>query len=109
MPNKSIPGTEENWESGTLGSDEAFVQIATDISNDGVDDLLGLQMISLRLPKGMVADLKQIAKHNNLRGYQPLIRRVLKRFIDAEMKIIAQQLMEKEEEVYLDEQERLAM
>jgi hypothetical protein len=51
--------------------------------------MLELQMISIRLQKGMIQDLKSIAKHNRLGGYQPLIRRVLERFIIAEMKSIA--------------------
>jgi hypothetical protein len=86
---KPIEGSVENWESGVLGSDEAFVKIAESATALDIDEMLELQMISIRLQKGMIKDLKSIAKYHGLGGYQPLIRRVLERFMVAEMKSIA--------------------
>tara|TARA_R110000868_G_scaffold387274_2_gene655829 strand:- start:478 stop:846 length:369 start_codon:yes stop_codon:yes gene_type:complete len=103
---KLIEGSVENWENGVLGSDEAFVKIAESATSLGIDEMLELQMISIRLQKGMIKDLKSIAKYHGLGGYQPLIRRVLERFMIAEMKSIARDsLSEKnmEDENKIDE------
>lgn len=94
---EKIANDVENWENGTLGCDEAFVEIAEEITASDVNEMLELQMISIRLQKGMIRDLKDIAKHNGLGGYQPLIRRVLERFINAEMKLIARNAISNEE------------
>lgn len=50
-----------------------------------VDEALGLQLISIRLPRRLIEDLKLIAKHEGL-GYQPLVRRVLVRFAQGEFR-----------------------
>lgn len=44
-----------------------------------------MQMISIRLPKDLITDLKEIGSAQKL-GYQALMREVLKRFVDAEKK-----------------------
>lgn len=88
-----IEGSTENWENELLGNDEKFAAIAEDVTSESVDDMLALQMISIRLQKSMIQDLKDIAKANKLGGYQPLIRRVLERFVEAEMKSIAREAM----------------
>jgi len=92
----TISNSEENWDNGVLGREEEFVKIAESISVSDMQDMLELQLISIRLQKGMIRDLKSIAKHNNLGGYQPLIRRVLERYIDAEMKMIARDKLSEE-------------
>ncbi|MGI2146267.1 hypothetical protein [Shewanella frigidimarina] len=102
-----IESTIENWENGTLGNDEAFVEIATDITSKEVDDMLALQMISIRLQKSLIQDLKDLATRNGLGGYQPLIRRVLERFVEAEMKMIARESMSQQVEVEVEHDERL--
>lgn len=53
-----------------------------------VEQSLAMQMISLRLPNRLIEDLKLIAKNEGL-GYQPLMRRVLVRFANAELKTMA--------------------
>jgi|TARA_R110002033_G_C3826257_1_gene233512 predicted DNA binding CopG/RHH family protein len=105
--NMKIESTIENWENGTLGNDEAFVEIATDITSKEVDDMLALQMISIRLQKSLIQDLKDLATRNGLGGYQPLIRRVLERFVEAEMKMIARESMSQQVEVEVEHDERL--
>ncbi|MCU8012514.1 hypothetical protein [Shewanella sp. SM74] len=97
-----IESTVENWENRVLGSDEAFVEIATDITSKEVDDMLALQMISIRLQKSLIQDLKDLATRNGLGGYQPLIRRVLERFVEAEMKMIARESMSQQVEVEVE-------
>ena len=96
---QKIDSTPETWESGVLGSDERFAKLATDVKEDLVDEALGLQMISIRLQKSLIEDLKTIAKMHGL-GYQPLIRQILKRFADCEKKQLLREMaaqMEKEE------------
>lgn len=76
-----IIGTDEAWENGTLGADERYVARSPSSSGASVDDALALKPISIRLPETMVEDLRVISKLNGLRGYQPLIRQVLTRFV----------------------------
>ena len=60
----------ELWESGELGRDEEFVRKAQ-TSDDSLDEKLGLQMISIRLQKSLIEDLKDIAEKNPKRnGYR---------------------------------------
>ena len=112
MSNKTqkIEGSTDNWDNELLGNDEQFAAIAEDVTSESVDDMLALQMISIRLQKSMIQDLKNIAQVNNLGGYQPLIRRVLERFIEAEMKAIARETMKIaiETEVAYEEERAIA-
>ncbi len=79
-----IRGTDEAWESGALGRDENFVRRVT-LDEDALDEAVGLKSISIRMPAGLIDDLKDIAKINGL-GYQPLMKQVLTRFVEAEKK-----------------------
>ena len=76
----------EIWESGDLGRSEEFVKKST-YNGNKIDEQLELQMISIRLQKNLIEDLKDIAMLNGI-GYQPLIKQILKRFDDAEKKQI---------------------
>jgi predicted DNA binding CopG/RHH family protein len=73
----------EAWEEGKLGRDKKHAEKADANVEKALDDALGMQMISIRLPKKMIEDLKIIAKHQGL-GYQPLIRHLLRKFVVAE-------------------------
>ena len=90
----------ELWESGHLGRDEQYAQVAVG-SKEAVDDALGLQLISIRLQKGLLNDLKRIADHHGI-GYQPMIRDLLNRFASAEIKKI---LVERLEQIKVEEQQ----
>ncbi|MFV2055893.1 MAG: hypothetical protein ACC707_05460 [Thiohalomonadales bacterium] len=82
-----IEGTPEAWESGELGQDEKYIKISQEIKQDALDESLDLQMISIRLQKSLIEDMKMIAKLNGL-SYQPLIRQILTRFVECEKKQI---------------------
>ncbi|MEW8276536.1 MAG: hypothetical protein AB2556_14015 [Candidatus Thiodiazotropha sp.] len=106
---KKIPGTVEAWESGELGRDEKYVQVYQP-EDSAIDDALELQMISIRLQKGLIEDLKQIAQLNGL-NYQPLIRQILQRFVASEFKKLAREYMaqkskEREEEAEVQVEEK---
>jgi hypothetical protein len=93
---KKIDSTVENWEKEVLGADIRTANRSELTSSLG-DEMLGLQAISIRLEKSMISDMKEISKYNGLSGYQPLMRRVLNRFVEAEMKKIARDIMSKQE------------
>jgi hypothetical protein len=76
------------WESGELGLSAEHAVVAPATLEREVDDALGLQLISIRLPRRLIDDLKLIAKKEGL-GYQPLVRRVLMRFAEMEFRSMA--------------------
>lgn len=83
---KLIKGTEEAWESGELGQSEEHVRKST-LDPLQLDVSLGLKAISIRMQESLIDDLKLIAEIHGL-GYQPLIKQVLKRFVEAEKKLL---------------------
>ena len=83
---KKIEGTAEAWEDGTLGCDAEFAKIA-DIDIETVAKAIGLKSISIRMQPELLEELKMIADIHGL-GYQPLIKQVLRRFVDAETKTL---------------------
>ena len=68
------------WESRTLGASEKHACKLPHKEELAIDEALGLQIISIRLQKKLIANLKLIAKHEGI-GYQPLIRQVLTHFV----------------------------
>ncbi len=85
---KKIDHTAEAWETGALGCDPEFVKVVSVEINQQVDEALGLQMISIRLQKELIDELKLVASFHGV-GYQPLMRDALKRFANAELKKLA--------------------
>ena len=84
---KNILGTEQAWDSRDLGCDIKFAKHTQPELALEIDDSLGLQMISIRLNKELIAAFKVIGEHHGL-GYQPLMRDALQRFATAELKSI---------------------
>ena len=80
----------DKWENRELGADEEFASLANEADDDELMSLLNepedenidskMQLISIRLPQTLIADLKKIGKSEDL-GYQTLAREVLKRFV----------------------------
>ena len=62
-----------DWEAGKRGSDSVA---ANDNDEAVLDDVMELQMISIRLPQSVVENLKAMAKKEGI-GYQPYTRQVL--------------------------------
>lgn len=83
-----IAGTAEAWESGNLGQDKKHVRKASAELQASIDEAIGMQSISIRLPVELIQEFKVIAQFNNI-GYQPLMRDALKRFANAELKKMA--------------------
>lgn len=84
-----VPNTAESWEAGRLGRDEKFVAVADDAREAELDEALGLQAISIRLPKQLIEQYKLIAHFHGV-GYQPLMRDVLTRFVPSAIREILQ-------------------
>lgn len=83
--NAQIPGTIESWESGALGLDEAHQKRVSPTTEAEIDSALGLQAISIRLPRGVIETYKLLAKFHDV-GYQPLMRDAICRWAEGEMK-----------------------
>lgn len=86
-----IPASDDAWESGALGREEEFAKAAEESDEKEVNEALQLQLISLRLQKGLIDDFKFIAERNGI-GYQTLMRQSLTRFAVCEMKKIAREM-----------------
>lgn len=105
MNTEKIEDTIEAWESGALGRD---AQYAKPISKEeqeklqgAIDEVFGLKPISIRMEVEILDNIKTIAKHRGM-GYQPLIRQILQRWVDSELKQIAlESLSNNEEEVQI--------
>lgn len=80
------------WETGALGLSEDHAVPVSEEHESAVDEALELQLISIRLPRGLIADLKFIATNEGL-GYQPMVRRVLQRFVAHEFKNMAHETL----------------
>lgn len=80
MASAKIKDTEEAWGTRALGSDEAHVSVADDSHEAALDEALGLQSISIRLPKQLIDHYKVIAHFHGV-GYQPLMRDVMARWL----------------------------
>lgn len=83
---EKLVGSAAAWESGELGRDIGHAQRASPETEKAIDDALGMQAISIRLPKRLIDDPKAIAKIRGV-GYQPLIRHNLERFVVSEFKM----------------------
>jgi len=91
MATDKINDTTEAWDSEILGNDEQFVRRAPRDAERDLDESLGLQAISIRLPKDLIEQYKLISKIHGM-GYQPLMREALKRFATGEVKVILTQM-----------------
>lgn len=88
---RAVGFSAEDWENGKLGSDDKHVRRSTAEAEKSVDETLGLQMVSLRLQKQLVEQLKFIALYRGI-GYQPLVRDLLNRFVRSELIDIAHEM-----------------
>ena len=85
MTNAKKSGSAEAWDSGELGEDMGSAKVASAETTRAINDALGLQMISIRLPKSVIEDFKVLAQIEGV-GYQPLMRTALMRYAECESK-----------------------
>jgi predicted DNA binding CopG/RHH family protein len=84
MTNK-IAGTDDAWDEGELGRSEEHAVAASHDMQAAMEACLGMQAISIRLPKQMIDAYKLIGAHHGI-GYQPLMRDILQRFVPEGMR-----------------------
>ncbi|HEV2700785.1 MAG TPA: hypothetical protein VGV09_04080 [Steroidobacteraceae bacterium] len=82
---------DDAWEKRDLGTSEEHVVRSSKEREDSVDAALDLQMISIRLQKELLEQLKFIANFHGI-GYQPMMRDILARWSRTEMLNIAAQM-----------------
>lgn len=83
----SIIGTAEAWETGALGRSDAHARRTSAEVAKQIDDALGLQAISIRLPKATIETYKNLAQMHGV-GYQPLMRDAICRWAETELKML---------------------
>lgn len=99
---KNIYTNIEQWETGKLGNTEEHAKV----SNFTIADLqqsIELQAISLRVNKDLLNDLKELAKLYGI-GYQPLMKQILRRFVDTEKRRLANEFISQINHSHLQEE-----
>jgi uncharacterized protein (DUF4415 family) len=86
MTKASIPASDEAWDDEILGADPESMKVADKNTAASLDEAAGTQLISIRMQKSMVDAFKAIAAANKGIGYQTLMKQILQRFIEGEMK-----------------------
>lgn len=87
----------DNWDNGELGRSFEHAERVEGASLD-LDEALELQLISIRLQKSLIHQLKRIADHHDI-GYQPMIRDLLNRFARSEITHILRKQLKDVEKV----------
>lgn len=89
---EKIVASDEAWDEKKLGSDERFVSVASDEIAQQILESAGTQLISIRMQKSLIEDLKLISSLNEL-GYQTLMKQILQRFVECEKKQLFRELV----------------
>jgi predicted DNA binding CopG/RHH family protein len=103
QPQLSPVEESDAWDTGELGRDEKYVKRSSAEDEASVEAALDLQLISIRLQKELLEQLKFIAKYHGI-GYQPMMRDILCRWARTEMLNIASQMKQQLEAKQLMEE-----
>src|SRR5260370_17421717 len=76
----------EEWESDTPDAEEEFMKVADEAATRAADDAAVTQLVSIRMSKSMIEAFKALSASLNGIGYQTLMKQILQRFIESEMK-----------------------
>ncbi len=85
MKNMHDKRSEDAWENGELGASDEHARKVSKAREKHIDESLGLQMISIRLQKDLINQLKKLAHEAGI-GYQPYIRQLLTQHAHAKKK-----------------------
>jgi uncharacterized protein (DUF4415 family) len=85
MKNTHKRHPEEAWEKGELGASKSHVRKVSSEREKAVDQGLGLQLISIRIQKDLINELKHLAREMGI-GYQPYIRQLLTHHVQRKKK-----------------------
>jgi len=87
MDKKTISAVDDAWDDDAIGDiDEGPLTVASADASARIDSASGTQLVSIRMQKSMIDAFKAIAAANKNIGYQTLIKQILQRFVDSEMK-----------------------
>ncbi len=94
----------ELWDSRKLGASEAHAKPVSDEQDKALDEAMGLHLLSFRIQKPIIEQLKQLAKLESI-GYQPLMRQILTKYVreneyKLEQLLTPQQASEKAEQLF---------
>jgi len=70
----------ELWETKKLGASAEHAVPASAEEQQAIDDATGLQLLSFRIQKSVIEQLRQLAKLEGI-GYQPLMRRIIGAYV----------------------------
>lgn len=70
----------ELWDSKQLGASAEHARPASEEQQQALDDATGLQLLSIRMPKALIEQIKQLARLEGL-GYQPYMRQVMTKHV----------------------------
>ena len=76
----------DKWENRELGLSPKHVGVVSAEEELEIDDVLGLQLVSVRLQKALIKDLKELATKEGL-GYQPYLRQILTKHVRAQKRL----------------------
>ena len=77
MRDENIQASNVAWENGDLGADENYAATVDTATENSIDEAACSHLISIRMQKGLVEDLKLIAALNKGIGYQTLMKQIL--------------------------------
>lgn len=81
------------WDNRELGSSEEHAKVASPELHQALDDSTGMQLVSIRLQKQLISNLKKIAECHGI-AYQPMVRDLLNRFAASELRQILESKLE---------------
>ena len=81
------------WEGLDNDLTEELVSAVPQEEVRAIDESLGMQLISIRLPRDLVNVLKEIAQFHGI-GYQPMVRDLLHRFAVSEIRELLSKRLE---------------
>ena len=87
MTTTSKQDVPEAWDDHMVDSDMDYAVAAAPEHEEALDEALGMQSISIRLPRQLIEHYKLIA-HVHKVGYQPLMRDVMARWVPNALKEI---------------------
>ena len=87
MTKEQLKTNADKWESGELGRSIEHVGVVSATNELEMDEALGLQLVSVRLQKSLIKDLKELARSEGL-GYQPYLRQILTKHVRSQKKSV---------------------
>jgi uncharacterized protein (DUF4415 family) len=105
MSKTTISQIGDSWDDESFGEEDGALKVASKEVAGRLDEAAGTQLVSIRMSKSMIDAFKAISAANNGIGYQTLMKQILQRFIDSEMKRIWRAHLEELEAAAKDKQQ----